>query len=121
MGDQIVCSECNRTASDAVHDERNPCGHFFNVGPSMIAGRVDESPRIPIRTKSPGKNDYKWWARSYVKQQLIRDMARERIEAYFAGRIEIAQEHLSELESMMRELTKQLERRKRPPMERSEG
>lgn len=56
--------------------------------------------------------DYKWWARSYRKQVLIRDMAREKIEMHIAGLIVIDEASLADLRMMADQLTKQIERRK---------
>jgi hypothetical protein len=65
--------------------------------------------------------EYKWWARKYSKQIILRRTLRKELE-----RTDLSTDERREIEEMIAGLTTQLERRKRdmeaetrPPMERA--
>lgn len=105
------CIECGQPDGGWMHDEKNAEGHFFNTTARMVSPRPQRRPR----GRPTPKADYKWWLRGYFRQKVIRDLACARIESHLAGEIVLGEDIRRELEVVITELTKQLNRRKRPP------
>jgi len=142
----MLCTECDQAEDAYAHDAKNPSGHFYSRDRPTIADRGEElraerkpdPPKVrPQREpRVPTLQDYKWWVRSYRRQRIIRDLAASRLamheEALERVTIEadppegLAEMVLSpdlegELREIANQLTRKLEIRKRPPVEKERG